>query len=255
MPSCRNSMDSNNTLSVLQWNCRGFRQKQGELHSWIEKLKIRPDIIALQEPGKNPKLYGYTTHQVSPTTAFLTRKDLLASQEDANDISITLRIGSGKEHLYVTNVYSPPKDDLSAIGTCLHPLNSKRKHILMGDFNAPHTAWGYSKNTKKGQRLLTMIQNHQYILHNDLKEPTRLGNSVERDTTPDLTFCSKGIGIRWQHTQEYLNSDHAIISLIISTTPQRIKWKTARITEWDKVHAMRTEKNVRGYPNVDYRSP
>ncbi|KAH8010181.1 hypothetical protein HPB51_025616 [Rhipicephalus microplus] len=49
-------------------------------------------------------------------------------------------------------------------------------------------ACGYAITTKKGVKVHDSAQQHGLTLLNDPLQPTRVGNSVTRDTTPDLTF-------------------------------------------------------------------
>ncbi|KAH7962091.1 hypothetical protein HPB52_014340 [Rhipicephalus sanguineus] len=62
------------------------------------------------------------------------------------------------------------------------------KLLICGDFNAAHSVWGYPKNTGKGTKLWDNICNMRFTLLSDPAQPTRVGNSVSRDTCPDLTI-------------------------------------------------------------------
>lgn len=46
-------------IEVWQWNCRGFRQKRGNLQLHVQNLDSKPDIIALQEASGSVKLPGF----------------------------------------------------------------------------------------------------------------------------------------------------------------------------------------------------
>lgn len=37
------------TTTILQWNCRGFKDKAGELQQYIQTLEVKSDVIALEE--------------------------------------------------------------------------------------------------------------------------------------------------------------------------------------------------------------
>ena len=39
----------NNAINIIQWNCQGIRQKSGEFASFLNSLKVLPDVILLQE--------------------------------------------------------------------------------------------------------------------------------------------------------------------------------------------------------------
>ncbi|KAG0436373.1 hypothetical protein HPB47_017987 [Ixodes persulcatus] len=81
------------------------------------------------------------------------------------------------------------------------------------DFNAPHTTRGYNKNTPKGNKLLAIIKRQHLSLLNDPNSPTRHGNSVERDTTPDLTLLKRPTKATWTKTHDTLTSDHTLIKI------------------------------------------
>lgn len=176
------------------------------------------------------------TYQRRHNIATLVSKRIPANIEHDTDASLTISVSTQQGPLHVTNVYSPPKDKLQEIKELLKPNDSRAgyEHLLAGDFNAPHTAWGYHRNTTKGSRLLRLLHEAEYTVHNDFSEYTRLGNSVERDTNPDLTVSTRQLNIQWSHTQEYFGSDHAVIQVIIHATAKRLKWKKQHITDWYK---------------------
>lgn len=95
--------------------------------------------------------------------------------------------------MYITNVYSLPRNTLPELDELLHPCQTRRlvQHILAGDLNAPHPAWGYTRECKKGRRVHCATQEAGYTLHSDIQEYTRMGISVERNTNPDLTFATR----------------------------------------------------------------
>ncbi|XP_049517651.1 uncharacterized protein LOC125943178 [Dermacentor silvarum] len=102
----------------------------------------------------------------------------------------------------------------------------------MGDFNAPHTAWAYPNTTKKGARVHNTAQQHRLTLWNDPLQATRVGNSVSRDTNPDLTFTSNVLWAEWSRLSETLGSDHHILQLDIAHNRKQTKTGVARLTDW-----------------------
>ncbi|KAM7300581.1 hypothetical protein ISCGN_016192 [Ixodes scapularis] len=46
---------------------------------------------------------------------------------------------------------------------------------------------------------------------------------------------------QWEHTQEYMGSDHAILHLTVSETPRRIRWKPIRIIDWHNYRQDRSD--------------
>ncbi|KAH7965771.1 hypothetical protein HPB49_010607 [Dermacentor silvarum] len=70
-------------------------------------------------------------------------------------------------------------------------MNHKDKLIVAGDFNAPHSHWGYVWDCAKGTRLVQVADKFDLKLETRPLAPTRLGDSVSLDTYPDLTFTKK----------------------------------------------------------------
>lgn len=126
-------------------------------------------------------------------------------------------VKKGRPKCVVTNVYSPPKDqkaDFSPLLNYVSTLLMRRDRlILLGDLNAWHSEWGYKRDTAKGFNLLRTTQTHELLLVTLPGVPTRVGNSVARDTKPDLTFVNDERGVTWSNLDETLGSDHYILSV------------------------------------------
>ncbi|KAH8008875.1 hypothetical protein HPB51_005922 [Rhipicephalus microplus] len=96
-----------------------------------------------------------------------------------------------KCRIFALNVYSSPQNHKQAFSSVVAKaatLAGKSPLIAIGDFNAPHPAWGYPKATVKRKNLVKAMTDCSLELVTDPQFPTRLGNSVSRDTTPDLAF-------------------------------------------------------------------
>lgn len=106
--------------------------------------------------------------------------------------------------------------------------------MIGGDFNAPHPSWGYPAATPKGRKLEEVVAQEGLSILTDPTYPTRLGNSVSRDTCPDLTFTKNIQNAIWKNTEQHLGSDHFILSLEISTNACKRKIGIARVTNWDR---------------------
>lgn len=116
-------------------------------------------------------------------------------------------------------------------------LAGNRLLPISGDFNAPHTLWGYKFQSKRGKALVKTMEDLDVSLLNEPGVTTRRGNSVSRDTTPDLSWLSGMLDISWKCEDEDLSSDHTIITLTIRGPDFRAKLGAARITDWDKMRA------------------
>ncbi|KAG0429474.1 hypothetical protein HPB47_023596 [Ixodes persulcatus] len=137
-------------LTVWQWNCRSFRNKKPSLT--LLALQHSPDLIALQETNTdNVPLRGYTTYATDPTsrTAVLVQATQTAQTHtlpttiDYTFVELLPRKKT-EASLYVLNIYSPPTQPLPAIDRLLRIVRQRtrgHKLVVLGDFNAQHTAW------------------------------------------------------------------------------------------------------------------
>lgn len=232
-------------IKVWQWNCRGFIRKRPNLEMLLSTESETPSIIALQEPGLKVKLTGYQTFQSSnnPYTARLVQRNIPAERQQFDSIDIPhdfVVLYPPKRaafRLYILNVYSSPREHghsftqlfaLASRAAQQHPL------VVLGDFNAPHTAWGYSQSTRKGRLLWELVQSQRLTVESDSSIPTRIGNSAQKDTSPDLSFTRRIDVAKWSCTTHTLGSDHFIIQLDIqfaSTLTPRLRQQY--LTDWD----------------------
>lgn len=232
------------SLTIWQWNCRSLRGKKQSLTLFANQHA--PDLIALQETGTgNISFSGYTTFVSDPTnrTAILVKSTLTAQQHTAPtqlDYTFVEVLPRRKQQtsLFVLNIYSPPDHALPGIDQLVRNIRQRTKGhklIIMGDFNAHHTTWGYIRSNKKGTALYDAIQQNQLHLCNTPQVATRIGNSISRDTTPDLTLTHNIKDATWTRLDETLGSDHYIVQLQLPHNPnQKCKIGTARITNWKR---------------------
>ncbi|CAG9584719.1 unnamed protein product [Danaus chrysippus] len=90
-----------------------------------------------------------------------------------------------------------------------------QKTIILGDFNAHHTAWSYTTDTR-GRLLSDTSINHYYVfLDNGHFTRCAKFNDSTICTSPDISFCSADLSLDfdWNITNESLGSDHLIISI------------------------------------------
>lgn len=205
-----------------------------------------PTIIALQETDtEKVTLRGYNTYTPDPKlrTATLVQASQTAQAHTlptSLDYTFVELIPNKKTQtsIYILNLYSSPSSSLGEIDRLFKTVKQRTKGhalIVVGDFNAHHTTWGYQRNNKKGQELHDAIRNNHLHLCNTNDTPTRIGNSVSRDTTPDLTLTYGIKDAIWECLPETLGSDHYVIQLQLlhhKAESQRIG--TARITDWQK---------------------
>ncbi|KAH8023133.1 hypothetical protein HPB51_011247 [Rhipicephalus microplus] len=238
---------ANENLTIWSWNCRSLHNKHATLTLYINAALVPPDVICLQEVGARPKtVSGYKLYMDpnTPKIATLVRKELAATcitapNEETQHLIVTLwPAKKGRPKQVICNIYSPPQDRKAEFSNIFHYLNNKLQPrdrlIITGDFNAWHTTWGYSADRPKGTRLLEAIQRYDYTLPTTPGIPTRIGNSVNRDTNPDLTVTNNATTMRWSVLDDNLGSDHNIVQITYETARRRRLLGKARLTNWTK---------------------
>lgn len=83
-------------IKVWQWNCRGYKNKRGNLQLHIQQLSEKPDVIALQEASRPIKLTGYTPFiplntdpkKTISVTATFVQRNIPAIQHEIEDTKV-----------------------------------------------------------------------------------------------------------------------------------------------------------------------
>lgn len=248
-------------LLVWHWNANGYHNKKAVLQQHVQCSVRAPDIILIQETHSEntPTLPGYRAHASPPSArdcgkgagrgvCTFVRKGITFTTHDIvgrstiEHCTTEVIIGrKSKESILLVNIYSNPAHRQQKFRALLHKalrLAPEDTILLCGDFNAPHEDWGYLKTTVKGRDLIDDATDAGFHLLTDPTTPTRIGTSVTRDTTPDLTFVrtsKEQRGVRWRNTGQNLGSDHYIIEVLLpiskptATEPQR----RHRLTNWE----------------------
>lgn len=231
-------------LTILQWNCRGLKRKRETLQQYIDSYSHAPQIIALQEVNMEAKIRGYSTHQTNPSTCILVHKSCTATTVDLDlhsDIEYTfiklLPQHRNSKGTYILNIYSRPKQRRAAFDAIF--IKALREAhtaplAIVGDFNASSPLWGYPKEDTKGRKLASAIADMALTLLTDPQHPTRVGTSITRDTSPDLTLVRNARNYEWLNTGETLGSDHYMLQTIFESNKHSKPRGQARMTDWEK---------------------
>ncbi|XP_037576964.1 uncharacterized protein LOC119459216 [Dermacentor silvarum] len=124
----------------------------------------------------------------------------------------------GRKSTFVVNTYKPPrpaKADFTNLLSEASRLAQANQLIVVGDINSPHRDWGYQSNSARGVTVARAIEALRMELLTDPLYPTREGNSVTRDSCPDLTLIKNVAEATWTNLGETLGSDHCILSTSI----------------------------------------
>lgn len=258
------AVTTSNTYHVWQWNCRGFKKKKANLHQHVNNMaqqeSYKPDIIALQEVNSEAGLSFYRAFHCrnnSKKVTTLVHREQVAAIHD-----IETSPPSGIPHvfveiiptrtsdpsLFVLNVYVAPQEDpnLDALFRSALKVSRDCPLLIVGDFNAGHTLWGYPGDTRKGRHLAEAAQESGLTLINDTTARTRIGNRGQVDTNPDLTFVVHSKDYAWTNTGETLGSDHCILHTEICERGRRRRKQRFSVTNWDKFRESRRTRASEG---------
>ncbi|KAH7974247.1 hypothetical protein HPB49_012727 [Dermacentor silvarum] len=215
---------------ILQWNCRDFRNKAGELQQQVDSLENKPDVIVLQEINQRTRFPGYVTYvdRTEKGTAALVRNCIAATQHltaqlgyEHTLVELHSRGIGNTENVFVLNMYCRPTEKgMDMAGTVQDAVNKagSRPLLVLGDFNAAHTTWGYRPTT-----------------------PPAWARARARNTTPDLSLLMGTPDASWQNVGTNVGSDHGVIRITIRGPTLKVKTGTARITNWYKLRKEQEE--------------
>lgn len=257
---------ANTDMVIWQWNCRGYLNKQPVLRQHIHTLPRTPDVLMLQEThNTRVNLPGYqslTAETSQHGVSTLVRNKISVIEHDLHDRRtehLLVELIPNKRRatsIFILNVYSaPPQHQHRFLSLFKKALNLAGRNPLVigGDFNAPHTGWGYKHSSIKGRNLWQDSHDLDLTLITDPSFPTRLGTSTARDTTPDLTFTKNTVNAQWRNTHSDLGSDHSIIEITIPqltaspTTLREFTW-----VDWDAFRKRRiTEPTDSSISNIE----
>ncbi|KAH9382287.1 hypothetical protein HPB48_000889 [Haemaphysalis longicornis] len=242
------------TSKIKGGDRKGIKNKSAEIQLHIESLDQKPDVIALQETGGRPRIPGYVTY-ADPSeegTAVLVRSNVAATQHltaqkgcEHTLVEIHTRTTGSGGNLFVMSAYCrPSRRDLNFDETVgqAKQLAGNRPLLVLGDFNAPHTTWGYKFQSKRRKALVKTMEDLELALLNEPGVATRRRTGTNRDTVPDLSWLAGTLDANWRNEDVSLGSDHDILSVTIRGPKFRAKIGTARITDWDR---MRKEEEDR----------
>lgn len=259
-------MRKSNAYIIWQWNCRGYGKKRGHLQQHVNALPAedRPDVIALQEPMRLAKLSGYVTFgcdnsEKTQVTTLIKRNvpvilhDTSISNIDHLLIEVIAPKKEDTRSLFVMNIYSRPRSKHKFAKLFRAALDIARKQplIVVGDFNAPHPAWGYGTESVKGRNLWTDTHESGLSLLTDPEQPTRRGDIRHSDTTPDLAFAKHVKEVKWTNTGDDLGSDHFVVRIDATAGPTKRKGKPCTVVEWDTFRSLLEEQPVADIGDID----
>lgn len=254
-------MKDKTTLSILQYNVRNERVTT--MISLLADSRLQDyDIIAIQEPWKNP--FGATTLSSHQSGFHLLYKpegdtrvcfyinesidpdswEIEYPSADFCTLKIKIHNGNLNGQIYIHNVYNPSPTSYSStesLSTLLEieralSANADAEHVLLGNFNLHHPYWsGPSQLTQHAaaDQLLDIVGTMNMEL--TLPPGTITWEARQSSSTIDLVFLSAGLVSKLKHcmTRPEMgqSSDHIPVSTKLllqceaTVVPRRRAWK------------------------------
>lgn len=242
-----------NDLIIWQWNCRGFANKKAVLQQHIRTAERKPAVILLQETLTDTAIISgyekYLAVTAGRGTITLIHKRHVAIAHEIKGFKIEhvlielIPERRRKGSIFILNLYSSPsnlKQRFIALLRKAAAVAGRNPLIVGGDFTAPSKTWGYTYDTSKGRQLWQDATELGYTLITDPTNPTRLGTSTCRDTTPDLAFVKHARDVTWRNTMADLGSDHMIVEITVPIQGQMVRnIQEFRWTDWEEFRSKR----------------
>lgn len=234
-----------NQKLAIQWNLRGLRASMDELKMMIAEEKHLPIALALQEIMTSDKtnyenllqkrykwypLVGPSPHKGGVCIALLENITHIKLQIKSPLQISAIRI-KGPQQVSLASIYISPthrntniKNEIVEIIKQLPP-----PFLIMGDFNAKHTAWGGKQCNARGKMLLEIIEEHNLAILND-GQHTRFNSCNGSTSAIDLSISTWDFApkVRWFVDKDLRGSDHFPIHIrTTSPNPQinlRKRW-------------------------------
>ncbi|KAG0424687.1 hypothetical protein HPB47_028096 [Ixodes persulcatus] len=195
-------------------------------------IHMQNNITQLQETmEKRDALMQNLAEQVAHLTQRIEQFDSILANVQAT-LARNEMILRKRPHTTPPDTPDSPNKIIHAAAYRAHPL------LVAGDFNSHNTAWDYTHTTPNGRKLEDFMSDSRFSLLNDTTITTRVGNSVEHDTNPDLTWYRGNPTASWENSLETLGSDHCILVTTLTfardrSTPNR--GPRTKITKWTRV--------------------
>jgi exonuclease III len=189
-------------MSIIQWNCRGFKPNFEELKLIISESNAQ--IICLQETFLKDSdtigFKGFNMYNINRSSIYnnrpiggvclMIKKGIPHAQiKIKSNLQIVAAEVSLLRRMTIASIYIPPHYNLylEEINTIISQL--PYPFILCGDFNSHSELWGCFKSNKSGLIMQNVLETNDLCLLNN-GTATYLHPATGHYSAIDLTVCS-----------------------------------------------------------------
>ncbi len=218
-------------MSILQWNCRGYRANSREVLSLLTNLG--PAYAGLQESmlgqfiPRSPTAYSVITYsqaaQGTPGDGLMCfisnnrASQRIAIQTPLQAVAIRIQL-----HRLITicNIYVPPRLPLLVYDLVQLSRQLPPPYLIIGDFNARNPLWGDTTYNQHGEVVEQFLTEADLCLLNT-GAGTRFCSRSGESSVLDLSLCSPDIvlDLGWRVMDDLHGSDHFPIIIDILPCP------------------------------------
>ena len=140
----------------------------------------------------------------------------------------------------IVSFYARPYSGRAARMSLGWLVHLRRQHpgcpiMVAGDFNAPHTTWGYAYCSARGVSVLDTFTDAHFTLLNDVSVATRRRDHPRAlPHSPDLSWWLGGTVVSWAIEPDYWGSDHHPIHLGLHSGGTGRLRRPCRVVDWDQ---------------------
>ena len=245
-----------NSFTIMQFNANGIGNKLTELDEFLKRHNVKVVVIQeskLSSNSKTQSIQNFTTVRkdrrqgqggglltlIHKSINFSRKPESPETLVEPHLEELTITATLGDTELIITNVYIPPTS--SCTGGYLPSLDHlmmTTDTLILGDFNAHHSAWYSNSTDTRGTLLENVVSGSNFgILNWD--SPTRLPGNAN-PSSPDVSLASASlITSTNSQTKTNLGSDHLpiLISLQMDHTINPIPHRTSfnlKKANWDR---------------------
>lgn len=226
---------------ILQINLQNSRAATALAAKTIEESSF--DMACLQDAyiNENNQLYGFPRSWPTYSSEnhnchiIIRNTEIVHIQAHSTTDSIFANIQTKEHSLTLGSTYIPPSHDLqTSLSSWSKDKNLHNSNLLLlGDFNAHSTLWGYDSEDARGEVIQDLLSFQDLIVLNNPNSPPTFETSRAKGW-PDLSLCSPtlhDIVTSWEVLEETSLSDHKYISVSIDLSPsssRHIRYRTKK---------------------------